>query len=100
MKAADFKFFSSYVKLTGKSGRSAAWLAHLTGGQGVAGSNPVAPIFLPAGKKIEQVNLEQVNSRANAAGTKERLSPEQNAPPAVTCSPDQLFPAQPPPAVA
>src|SRR5262249_40244973 len=27
----------------GGSGRSAAWLAHLTGGQGVGGSNPVAP---------------------------------------------------------
>ena len=26
------------------SGRSAAWLAHQTGGLGVAGSNPVAPI--------------------------------------------------------
>src|SRR6187399_604355 len=25
------------------SGRSAAWLAHLTGGQGVGGSNPPAP---------------------------------------------------------
>src|SRR5580658_2138632 len=25
------------------SGRSAAWLAHLTGGQGVGGSNPLAP---------------------------------------------------------
>src|SRR4029077_6133765 len=28
-----------------QSGRSAAWLAHLTGGQGVGGSNPLAPIF-------------------------------------------------------
>src|SRR5260370_19706117 len=28
---------------TAASGRSGAWLAHLTGGQGVAGSNPVAP---------------------------------------------------------
>ena len=27
------------------SGRSAAWLAHQTGGLGVAGSNPVAPIY-------------------------------------------------------
>lgn len=25
------------------SGRSAAWLAHLTGGQGVGGSNPLVP---------------------------------------------------------
>gem|GEM_PF-6083783 len=34
-------------------------LARLTGGQEVAGSNPVAPIFSPAGEKIEQENLEQ-----------------------------------------
>ena len=27
----------------GGPGRSAAWLAHLTGGQGVGGSNPPAP---------------------------------------------------------
>ncbi len=31
---------------------------HLTGGQGVAGSNPVAPIFSPAREKIEQENGE------------------------------------------
>ena len=30
----------------GSSGRGAAWLARLTGGQEVAGSNPVAPTFL------------------------------------------------------
>src|SRR5579884_1102497 len=30
------------------SGRSAAWLAHQTGGLGVAGSNPVAPIRMKA----------------------------------------------------
>ena len=31
---------------TSNTGRGAAWLARLTGGQEVAGSNPVAPIFL------------------------------------------------------
>jgi hypothetical protein len=29
----------------GNPGRGAAWLARLTGGQEVAGSNPVAPIL-------------------------------------------------------
>ncbi len=33
----------SLPKSTGRSGRSAVWLAHLTGGQGVGGSNPLAP---------------------------------------------------------
>ena len=32
---------------TGTSGCSAAWLAHLTGGQGVAGSNPAIPTKFP-----------------------------------------------------
>ncbi len=47
------------------------YLAALTGGQGVAGSNPVAPIFSPAGEKIEQVISEQVSRRVNSAGAKE-----------------------------
>src|SRR6202021_2924493 len=44
------------------SGRSAAWLAHLTGGQGVAGSNPVAPtvstLFFPARWRSEKPKAE------------------------------------------
>ena len=35
---------------------------------------PVAPIFSPAGEKIEQVSLEQEIRRANKAGTKKSLS--------------------------
>lgn len=40
----------------GGPGRSAAWLAHLTGGQGVGGSNPPAPttfLFLPSDATTE-----------------------------------------------
>ena len=40
------------------TGRSAVWLARLTGGQEVAGSNPVAPIFGRLRPKIEQVSAE------------------------------------------
>jgi hypothetical protein len=30
-----------------RPGRSAVWLAHLTGGQGAEGSNPFAPTIFP-----------------------------------------------------
>ena len=39
---------SGFSRTDDTSGCSAAWLAHLTGGQGAAGSNPAIPtIFLP-----------------------------------------------------
>ncbi len=40
------------------SGCSAAWLAHLTGGQEVAGSNPVSPIFAVQAKNKGDENRE------------------------------------------
>ena len=49
------------------TGRGAAWLARLTGGQEVAGSNPVAPIFARKRAKIEQVSTgtgEQVKRQS------------------------------------
>ena len=42
------------------TGRGAVWLAHLHGVQGVAGSNPVAPIFLnfwPFSEDVERLSL-------------------------------------------
>ena len=39
----DFSLLSSIRAHQSRSGCSAAWLAHLTGGQGVAGSNPAIP---------------------------------------------------------
>src|SRR5690606_26357340 len=35
--------WSAHSRTRGAAGCGAAWLAHLTGGQGVAGSNPVSP---------------------------------------------------------
>ena len=37
--------FSKLVLVVSATGRSAAWLARLTGGQEVGGSNPLAPIY-------------------------------------------------------
>jgi len=51
---------------------------------------PVAPIFSPAGEKIEQENLEQVSSRAHSARTKEWLMPAAKTPPAVCCAGEAL----------
>ena len=48
------------LSLVTVSGYSAAWLARLTGGQEVMGSNPVSPIFLqiePFGEKVERLSL-------------------------------------------
>ncbi len=51
-----------WASLRARSGRSAVWLAHLTGGQGVGGSNPLAPIFqpfdFPEGILIKAVKLD------------------------------------------
>src|SRR5207244_8683310 len=39
----------------GPSGCSADWIAHLTGGQGVAGSNPASPTGSPASVQASDV---------------------------------------------
>ncbi len=47
------------------AGSSAAWLAHLTGGQGVGGSNPLCPTNLP--QKIKEYGFEAA-ARASLGG--------------------------------
>src|SRR4029078_4367907 len=62
---------------SGGSGRSAAWLAHLTGGQGVGGSNPLAPTGFDGMELLEALRFLYV-FRAMRAGLRTRSAPKVN----------------------
>ena len=65
------------------SGRSAAWLAHLTGGQGVAGSNPVAPTGSAARRAARTAAGRLCPGRSAPTAGQTRAAPRTAAPLAI-----------------
>ena len=56
MYFGNIRHIPPHIPISKNSGRSAAWLAHLTGGQGVGSSNLLVPTILLRGW-LERANL-------------------------------------------